>query len=211
MTIQAIETRYKGYRFRSRLEARWAVFFDTLGIEWEYEPEGFALGQGVYYLPDFRLVSKSGETHFWIEIKAQDPSEIEQMKAEGLALGLGNPSMIVFGIPGSERYMLYAPQEQMWFKDQDIDGYPVWCDYIYCQQYLTELWESYVTLRPETMIGVTTWEDFITKYYTDSVKYFDVNTHRARCERLQCAYSASRSARFEHGETPKVPRGRLKR
>ncbi len=37
--IQAIETRYKGYRFRSRLEARWAVFFDHLKIEWEYEPD----------------------------------------------------------------------------------------------------------------------------------------------------------------------------
>ena len=30
--IKAIETYYKGYRFRSRLEARWAVFFDAAGI-----------------------------------------------------------------------------------------------------------------------------------------------------------------------------------
>lgn len=30
--MKAIETRYKGYRFRSRLEARWAVFFDALGL-----------------------------------------------------------------------------------------------------------------------------------------------------------------------------------
>ncbi len=30
--IKAIETRYKGYRFRSRLEARWAVFFDALSV-----------------------------------------------------------------------------------------------------------------------------------------------------------------------------------
>jgi hypothetical protein len=43
--IKAIETRYKGYRFRSRLEARWAVFFDALGVEWEYEKEGFDLGE----------------------------------------------------------------------------------------------------------------------------------------------------------------------
>ena len=53
--MKIIETKYKGYRFRSRLEARWAVFFDELGIEWEYEPEGFDLGDGTYYLPDFRL------------------------------------------------------------------------------------------------------------------------------------------------------------
>lgn len=28
-TIKPIETRYKGCRFRSRPEARWAVFFDA--------------------------------------------------------------------------------------------------------------------------------------------------------------------------------------
>lgn len=30
-----------GYRFRSRLEARWAVFFNNIGLEYEYEMEGF--------------------------------------------------------------------------------------------------------------------------------------------------------------------------
>lgn len=54
MTIKAIETEYKGYRFRSRLEARWAVFFDSLGIPWVYEPEGINV-DGVNYLPDFYL------------------------------------------------------------------------------------------------------------------------------------------------------------
>lgn len=29
MSIQAIQTHYDGYHFRSRLEARWAVFFNT--------------------------------------------------------------------------------------------------------------------------------------------------------------------------------------
>ena len=52
--IKAIETVYNGYRFRSRLEARWAVFFDSLGIKWVYEPEGIDIG-GTYYLPDFYL------------------------------------------------------------------------------------------------------------------------------------------------------------
>ena len=53
--IQAIETEYNGYRFRSRLEARWAVFFDALGVRYEYEPEGFRLPGGDWYLPDFRV------------------------------------------------------------------------------------------------------------------------------------------------------------
>jgi hypothetical protein len=60
--IKAIETRYAGCHFRSRLEARWAVFFDHLGIKWQYEPQGFevswrlSLDDGVIrYLPDFYL------------------------------------------------------------------------------------------------------------------------------------------------------------
>lgn len=53
--IKPIETIYKGYKFRSRLEARWAVFFDACNVKWEYEPEGYDLGNGVYYLPDFLL------------------------------------------------------------------------------------------------------------------------------------------------------------
>lgn len=45
-----IPTVYEGVRFRSRLEARWAAFFDLVGWEWEYEP--FDL-EG--YIPDFLL------------------------------------------------------------------------------------------------------------------------------------------------------------
>lgn len=52
--IKAIETTYRGYRFRSRLEARWAVFFDALGLQWEYESEGFETSAG-WYLPDFAI------------------------------------------------------------------------------------------------------------------------------------------------------------
>lgn len=50
--IKPIETVYNGYRFRSRLEARWAVLFDGIGIRYRYEPEGFALDDGTLYLPD---------------------------------------------------------------------------------------------------------------------------------------------------------------
>ena len=55
LLMKPIETIYGGYRFRSRLEARWAVFFDALGIKWVYEPEGYDLGRLGYYLPDFWL------------------------------------------------------------------------------------------------------------------------------------------------------------
>jgi len=51
--IKPIETIYNGYRFRSRLEARWAVFFDAIGLKYEYEKEGYELQTLGYYLPDF--------------------------------------------------------------------------------------------------------------------------------------------------------------
>lgn len=38
MTIAAIPTVYNGVQFRSRLEARWAAFFDLCGWRWDYEP-----------------------------------------------------------------------------------------------------------------------------------------------------------------------------
>lgn len=63
--LEPKETYYNGYRFRSRLEARWAVFFDTLGIKYEYEPEGIRLSYGKSYLPDFYLP----HFHCYFEVK----------------------------------------------------------------------------------------------------------------------------------------------
>lgn len=74
--MKAIETRYAGCRFRSRLEARWAVFFEELEVPWEYEPEGFETAAGPY-LPDFRLglVFGPGITWTWFEVKPDDAPE----------------------------------------------------------------------------------------------------------------------------------------
>jgi hypothetical protein len=68
VNIKPIETLYNGYRFRSRLEARWAVFFDEIGLRYEYEKEGFDL-DGIWYLPDFWLPEKD----CWAEIKGVEP------------------------------------------------------------------------------------------------------------------------------------------
>lgn len=63
--VRALPTEFRGVRFRSRMEARWAVFLQSLGVPWEYEPEGFDLGEGVWYLPDFWLPRE----RIWIEVK----------------------------------------------------------------------------------------------------------------------------------------------
>jgi len=36
--MKGIPTLYNGIQFRSRLEAKWAAFFDLLAYDWEYEP-----------------------------------------------------------------------------------------------------------------------------------------------------------------------------
>ena len=80
MDIKPIETHYNGYRFRSRLEARWAVFFDAAGIKYVYEPEGFEAhvdeeirhncwwrdeSDTIKYLPDFYLPNYG----YYVEVK----------------------------------------------------------------------------------------------------------------------------------------------
>lgn len=74
--MKAIETKYRGYRFRSRQEARWAVFFDTLKLPWEYEVEGFHLPSG-NYLPDFWLPTLD----CYFEVKGGEPTQADLTKA----------------------------------------------------------------------------------------------------------------------------------
>lgn len=96
--IKAIETEYKGYRFRSRLEARWAVFFDDLDVEWEYEKEGFDLGEAGWYLPDFYL-TKQG---WWVEIKPcrpMSPSEVLKVETFGRMQKITNQIVVLYGPP----------------------------------------------------------------------------------------------------------------
>lgn len=108
--LKPIETRYKGYRFRSRLEARWAVFFDALGIKWEYEKEGYDLGEAGWYLPDFWLPKLTT----WVEIKQDyntmtEDSRIDaHRKARALRDCSGGTSVVVvFGPPGNMQSWAY--------------------------------------------------------------------------------------------------------
>jgi hypothetical protein len=103
MQHRAIETRYKGYRFRSRLEARWAVFFDALGLRWEYEPEGFELPSG-RYLPDFYLP----DHRVWVEVKAAAPHSAELSKARDLMEARREPVFVTCGLPDAEGVLFYS-------------------------------------------------------------------------------------------------------
>ncbi len=90
--MKIIETYYNGNRFRSRLEARWAVFLDAVGLGFRYEQEGFDL-YGVWYLPDFWLPALD----CWLEIKPVVPMKPEQDKARRLAQASGKRVYVLFG------------------------------------------------------------------------------------------------------------------
>jgi hypothetical protein len=94
MELKAIETRYKGYRFRSRLEARWAVFFEECGVKWGYEVEGFDLPSG-RYLPDFYL----SEAKCFVEIKPTEPDHRAYQLAGELLRASNKTVYIFFGDP----------------------------------------------------------------------------------------------------------------
>lgn len=85
-SINAIETEYNNYKFRSRLEARWASFFDLLGWKWEYEPIDF---NG--WIPDFVLY---GSESVYVEVKpvVKFPEEVVK-KIE--SSGCENEALIV--------------------------------------------------------------------------------------------------------------------
>jgi hypothetical protein len=99
--MKPIETHYNGYRFRSRLEARWAIFFDKARIKYEYELEGFELRDCGYYLPDFWLP----KFKCWVEIKPEydenDTQKVMRCFADTVApiiLFRGTPSLNWNGI-----------------------------------------------------------------------------------------------------------------
>lgn len=68
----SLETSYKQYDMKSRLEARTAYLLDALNIEWEYEQSQHLLTNGEIYIPDFYLP----EHEQFIECKGdlEDPS-----------------------------------------------------------------------------------------------------------------------------------------
>ena len=97
MSIQPIETVYNGVRYRSRLEARWALFFDLLGVRHRYEEEAFALPSG-NYLPDFRLPDAWATTGgCYVEVKPYATNDLRFCDFAALA-----PLIVVYGLPCAE-------------------------------------------------------------------------------------------------------------
>ena len=192
--MNPIQTRYKGYHFRSRLEARWAVFFETLGLKWEYEPEGFVLPNGDYYLPDFRVQyplkdcterypQKNAPTFpVWFEVKG-DIAKITEAEWRKMASFNDGNLILLDGVPSMRMYLdpstvVEQPDEHSLEEISKFEryGHSLWSykqRIWYCQEY--ESW--FLT-------------DSLGSMHDSSEPWF---------EHLQAACDAARSARFEHG------------
>lgn len=106
-TVGAIPTTYNGTTFRSRHEAKWAVFFDELRIDWHFEPQGYELRDGTFYLPDFWLPRQQ---MFW-EVK---PTKTEgHDKAKLLAALTGRMVVVSSGYPDEEEAQIFSPVSVM--------------------------------------------------------------------------------------------------
>ena len=195
--MKAIETEYNGYRFRSRLEARWAVFFDKMGIRYEYEPEGLVLSDGTYYLPDFYLP----DFHCYFEVKRAGLGKEETRVAiDKISAGWTADEwagVICFGDPVDDRLLIFCQETD----DGGGGGY-----------------DEIVTFGFDPRTGNPTlfaWDDYGDRVFWTSlveddsaiipmitneghtIKYDDVVT-----KRVIEARKAARQARFEHGKRP---------
>ena len=147
--IPSTETEYKGIKFRSKMEAYWASYWDCLGIKWDYEPAAFdvqtsKLDFGDYkgtYLPDFFLENAHGyytdSPGLWVEVKnpaayAKETRDIVG-KVEGLIKNTGYPLLILPGSPWNiiELYSHYKNR----FEPLPIDGWQTSCDYFDISHY----------------------------------------------------------------------------
>lgn len=134
--MKVIPTVYRGFLFRSRLEARWAVFMDTMDVKFVYEPEGYDL-DGLWYLPDFWLPQMKAH----LEIKPDTLSAEEQEKATRLATFSKLPVFVMEGQPecptdsnwyhNESQATLALPSEG---KDGRGDIHYIWCECPHCHR-----------------------------------------------------------------------------
>lgn len=206
--VKAIETRYAGCHFRSRLEARWAVFFDAAGIRWEYEPEGFedtrwcdsdgVACSPIRYLPDFYLPA----TETWVEVKGTNKAIREDIDRLEMFLDWNSPLPGMQDSDGTDRgLLLLGPIPRV---DGDMSKrrsilHPL-------IQHREGLWLNYwsFTAGPkgglcyDTGDGLCVNEIDIEEIYAPK----DVGPEHAwSLPGWAVAYIAARSARFEHGQS----------
>lgn len=191
--LKAIKTEYDGHPFRSRLEARWAVFFNAMGIKYDYEREGYDL-DGLWYLPDFWLP----ELESFVEIKGIAPSQKESTKAFLLAKHSRYCVYIFSGQIGNGCMGLgYFPS--FIGNAKDVRTAPVeWLTCPKCES-LNIVPYGQLEFLPCDCVTAAEEYDIEAKTRIQSIP------KSAPAPKIISAFSLARAARFEHGEQLRLP------
>ena len=202
--IKAIETEYNGYKFRSRLEARWAVFFDALKIDYQYGPERFVGVNDTPYLPDFYLPKE----HIYVEVKGSDEalrSDWEKISAaiDFEATPCSNGLMILGDIPDIK---------EIDWGNVPMFSYLYWRKGIACEYaiFYPSLFSSVICGNKEILRSVFDYESDYSEYEqampenlsTKNSWTRDGLRSRSQWDYLKQAFLKARQARFEYGEKP---------
>jgi hypothetical protein len=126
--INALPSVFKGVTYRSRMEARWAVFMTEAKIPFFYEPEGYHLEDGAFYLPDFYLPNQDA----FMEIK--NPLAPEDSKKKPIALSrLTGKPVFVFEIPPTvPDWSHYDTEGATVYSPDYADCHQIWCCCPHC-------------------------------------------------------------------------------
>lgn len=141
MDIKPINTKYNKYNFRSRIEARWAVFFDKLGWEWRYEDEGYQL-ESVYYLPDFYFP----ELNTYAEVKGKAFTDEELNKCKLLSADF--PVILLVGPPNLKTYPILnggGEDTEVVFMPKGSKYHPFYYTYEFWPDYFDETTDAVTT------------------------------------------------------------------
>jgi hypothetical protein len=218
MTIAAIETSYAGCRFRSRLEARWAVFFDSLRIPWEYEPQGYLVGEKQRpYLPDFWLPQQG----VWVEVKGEmatlDLGLIDDAVNHPGGLPTADPygelSMLVLGpVPEPDAaYLHWVVSRTVYAQGTNFCAcHDLHFSQVVFQPFPASALESLRRENPGQEVrspGATFWQigRTLLRSHFDDIVTPRPSSMLVPDWRVLDALRAARSARFEHGESPRIP------
>lgn len=179
--MKALPTIYGGIKFRSRNEARWAVFFDAMGIKWTYEDQGYKLNNGDTYLPDFRIRLASGK-YLYVEAKPDDFDKFEDgnqaylTKLYNFSMESGCVVLLADGNPALKPYdvidgSLDWPSLKLAF----------WQDYDPFIRFADAYWISYVKMDPDGKMWLDADERAIKKAFG---KQYIAAIERSRAEKF---------------------------
>lgn len=177
--MKAINTLYGGNFFRSRTEARWAVFFDACGIPYDYEFEGYHLDAG-RYLPDFKLPIFG----MFFEVKGVSPTEEEVAKALSLAEAFNVVVLLAEGAP-EERFQI------RWFDSSGEDSRR----YVIARDRNSEA-GFWLVCEDELELGTQS----STRWLGGGKPGVTIRHGPMFSGALEAAYALAASARFEHGQ-----------